>query len=233
MKLASYQGEAEIFFSLQGEGISAGMPAIFIRSSLCNLHCSWCDTDYTWNWKKWKKEEALIQMPIPKIAEKIKTFPCSRLILTGGEPLLQQKGWEELLTLLFKEKTYFCEVETNGTLLPSASFDKWIQQYNVSPKLANSHNSFKERRRKTLAFFSQNQKSWFKFVLSQEKDLEEIQEIQEEYQITKDKIILMAEGNTSQKLKEKEKWLAEICLQNGYLFSSRLHIHLWGNERKK
>ena len=82
----------EIFYSIQGEGRSAGKPAVFLRLSGCNLKCRWCDTKYAW-----KKGE---EMTTGQIIQKIKKYPCKHLVVTGGEPMLQQEGLEELLKKL-------------------------------------------------------------------------------------------------------------------------------------
>ena len=90
MKLARLPGgEPEIFHTVQGEGRNTGLPSVFIRSSLCNLHCWWCDTDYTWNWEgtpfahdrdrepgyaKYRREEQILEMPWDEIAEKAAEF---------------------------------------------------------------------------------------------------------------------------------------------------------------
>ena len=249
MKLASLNGKPEIFFSLQGEGKSLGTPAIFIRASLCNLHCVWCDTDYTWNWegtpwkhrnendpqyRKWKKEESIIELTPQEIAKHILSYNCQRLILTGGEPLLQQEEWILLLRLLEKEKSFFCEIETNGTLIPTPLLDSLLDQYNVSPKLQNSGNEKQDRiRKEPLHYFASSEKSWFKFVITEEKEIKEVESLIETYSLPRQKIFLMAEGNEKQTLRKKENWLAEICLKRGFLFSPRMHIHLWGSERGK
>ena len=107
MKLARLpDGSPEIFHTLQGEGASLGKPSVFIRSSLCNLHCQWCDTDYTWNWEgtpwkherdgdpgyaKFRKSEQIIQRTPAEVAACAERFPCRHLVLTGGEPLLQEQ----------------------------------------------------------------------------------------------------------------------------------------------
>jgi len=73
---------SEIFFSVQGEGPGIGKPAVFLRLSGCNLKCAWCDTKYTWHGGKMMTE--------PTVLKEIKRYPCKRLVVTGGEPLLQQ-----------------------------------------------------------------------------------------------------------------------------------------------
>ncbi len=225
-----------------------GMPAVFIRSSLCNLHCSWCDTDYTWNWKgtpwkhendslegyqKFEKSEYIVEPEYEAIHDMITDFGCANLIITGGEPLLQQDAWIPLLKKLRETDPEFrFEVETNGTQTPSDELVPFIEQFNVSPKLANSGNSVDKRiNAEALAFFAQHPNSWFKFVIAEESDMTEVNQIIDKHQLPKHKIILMPEGRTRLALNSRRGWLADLCIEQGYRFGDRLHIRLWGAKR--
>lgn len=248
MKIARFKEKGEIFYTIQGEGRSLGKPTIFVRSSLCNLHCIWCDTDYTWNWKntphphifdkipgytKYVKEEQLVEMTTKEIITEVSQYPCKNLVLTGGEPLLQQKAWVDLMQQLRnKDKGYWFEVETNGTLLPVEPFDALINQYNVSPKLENSNNPAKLREKPAVySFFAQNPKAWFKFVVAEKTDLNEVLALIKKYHISAEKVYLMPEGTTSERLHEKQQWLVEQCKKYGFNYTDRLHIHIYGSKR--
>lgn len=96
----------EIFYSLQGEGRWTGLPNIFIRTSGCNLRCSFCDTTYAYDDGK--------EMSIDKILSQISKYPCKYICITGGEPLLQNETLE-LIDLLLKRNYKIC-LETNGSI---------------------------------------------------------------------------------------------------------------------
>lgn len=245
IKIAKPGEEPEIFYSIQGEGKNLGQPSIFVRTSLCNLHCIWCDTDYTWNWKntrfvhnndqlpdyqKFDMGDVIAEMKVEAVAAKVRSFPCKNIVLTGGEPLMQQEALIALMSQL--GKSYWFEVETNGTIVPEPSFDQKVHQYNVSPKLENSGNP-RRLREKTAAysFFANNEKAHFKYVLANEDDLEEVLMLLQTYKIPPSKVYLMPEGVNANILQERQEWVIDICKKYGFHFTSRMHILIYGNKR--
>ncbi|NNC90466.1 MAG: 7-carboxy-7-deazaguanine synthase QueE [Akkermansiaceae bacterium] len=248
MKIARLpSGNPEIFHTLQGEGVDAGVPAVFIRASLCNLHCVWCDTDYTWNWEgtpwpherdgeegyaKFRKAEQIIEMTPAEVAAAAAAFPCRHLVLTGGEPLLQEDAFVEVLEILrAADPDWTVEIETNGTLRPGDRCDALVGRYNVSPKLTNSGNADDLRLRPdAIAFFRDSPKAWFKFVVADPADLAEVEGLQALLALPPDRILVMPEARTPDGLAARS-WVAEACLRHGYRFSDRLHLRLWGARR--
>ena len=110
--------------------------------------------------------------------------------------------------------------------------DQAIDQWNVSAKLSNSNNAEKLRiKPEALHYFSNKENAWFKFVIQNEADLEEVQQLENSYNLSKERILLMPEGRTEEALQTKRLWLADICRDQGYRFSDRLHIQLWGSKR--
>jgi organic radical activating enzyme len=212
MKLAE-----PIFYSVQGEGRHIGRPSIFIRLAECNLRCSFCDTKYSWAKGK--------EISIGKVIKEIEDYGCKNIVITGGEPLLQQKEISELIQRL--PDNYRFEIETNGTIWPDlpASIE-----YNVSPKMSNSDNFVGIREKPTvLNYFSSNNKAIFKFVVKEKSDLEEVLEYVTKYNIEKEHVYLMPEGITPEDLREKQKWLVEICKNYQFNLTPRMHIEIWGN----
>ena len=224
-------GEPEIFQSIQGEGISLGTPSVFLRLATCNLVCSWCDTKYTWDWRNYDYRDEVTELSQDQTQEYILKYGCSHLVITGGEPLIQQKGLEPLVGAL-KQRGFTFEVETNGTIAPLTSLERDIDQWNVSPKLATSDNEHHRREvPQVLRALRRLPGAYFKFVVVGESDLEEIRVLTRRYDIPKDKVILMPEGRTPGVVLKRGKWLSKVCIDEGYRFTPRLHILLWGDKR--
>lgn len=248
IKLARLDNRPEIFYTIQGEGKNVGVPSVFIRLSLCNLYCVWCDTDYTWNWEgtafthvrdqepgyaKFKKEDYQLLLNEEEIFKVVESYHCRNIVLTGGEPMVQQKDLIALLMLLkSSSQSHHIEVETNGTLAPIAKFDELVDQYNVSVKLSNTEVSVHERLKPdVIRFFAETPKSNFKFVIDSEHDMEEVIDVQKRYHILPHKIYLMPQGTTVDNLKSRQLWLVEKCKEHHFNYTDRIHIHIYGNKR--
>ena len=224
-------GSPEIFRTVQGEGVSAGMPAVFLRLATCNLKCSWCDTKYTWDWTQYEYDREVATAYSDEALERVRALGTRRVVITGGEPLMQQRALEPLVREL-RTDGYECEVETNGTLAPTEAMVACISQWNVSPKLANSDNSLERRRvPASLQAFRDLDNAWFKFVISEKGDIGEVERLVEEFEIPEGRVLLMPEGTTREALDSRSAWLAEACAERGFRFTTRLHILTWGNER--
>src|SRR3977135_1497228 len=97
--------------TLQGEGPSAGQRAGFVRLGRCSLNCAWCDTPYSWDWKRYDPAVELRELEVGAVAARIRAMDVPMVIVPGGEPLLQQRAVVALLRLL---PGLAVEVETNG-----------------------------------------------------------------------------------------------------------------------
>ena len=223
---------SEVFDSIQGEGIHAGKPSVFLRTALCNLKCVWCDTKYTWDWDNYDYSKEVHELPIEKVIEKIKEFEPKHLVITGGEPLIQQNDIASLLSKLGDD--YFVEVETDCTIIPNSAMLEHVNHWNVSPKTSNSGNSREAREiPQCYDFFAKLENSVFKFVIENESDLVEIDELITKYSIPKNKILLMPQASTKDELNLKKEEIEKIAKAKGLLFSSRLQVERWGNQRGK
>jgi organic radical activating enzyme len=240
-------GEPEIFASLQGEGPSAGKPCAFVRLSRCNLACQWCDTAYTWRFSGdrrphrdglvYERQDNQVTLGEAETAACIAALEMPRLVVTGGEPLLQSAALARMFTLLLAGRlpgsgAMAIEIETNGTVAPPAELDRLVNQYNVSPKLAHSGNPAElalvpER----LAAWATDPRAFFKFVIAEPGDLEEVLVLARRYAIPHARIYLMAEGTDAVTLNSRERWLAQLCLTHSLTLSKRLHIELYGDTR--
>jgi 7-carboxy-7-deazaguanine synthase len=225
--------QPEIFYSIQGEGPNIGYPAVFLRLYGCNLHCRWCDTRYTWQTNESDASIYSVTMPAALIEKEILKYKRPHLIVTGGEPLLQQKALLPLLDNL-KKQGFYLEIETNGTRLPESALINIIDRWNVSPKLQSSGEPLQDRE---IPFcfraFNELPKSDFKFVIQDEVDFSELLAVIKKYSLATEKIILMPEGRNIQQILERSRWLVEFSKTYGFRMSTRLQTLLWGDERGK
>lgn len=230
--VAKNKDESEIFYTVQGEGPRTGVPTIFLRVSGCNLNCKWCDTQYTWNWDVFDQDSEQLKMPIEEVVEKILKTDCKSLVITGGEPTLQSNALCEMIDLLRTKGTYFIEMETNGSKVPSDELYSRVDEFNVSPKLEHSGNTKANRDNpEAIAKHLEGGKSVFKFVIATPTDVAEVQELQARHNIPNEKIYLMPEGIKPEQVIEKMKWLVELCKESGYNLCTRLHVIIWGAKR--
>lgn len=222
---------AEVFYSVQGEGILVGVPSVFVRTSGCNLRCTWCDTPYT----SWQPEGENIS--IDELASKVAGFHASHVVITGGEPMIAPEIVE--LTRALRHAGLHITVETAGTVYAGVECDLM----SISPKLSNST----PRAREGGKWAAQHDRLRYqpdvlkrlmgeypyqlKFVISSPEDLEEIARIRQDLGAPASSIILMPEGTDRNVLRERALWIAEICKAEGYRYSPRLHIDLWGDRR--
>ena len=223
---------AEIFYSIQGEGMLAGVPSVFVRVSGCNLRCTWCDTPYT----SWAPEGATFD--ITGVIDEVRQYRAAKhVVLTGGEPMIFEPVVP--LSARLRELGYHITVETAGTAYLPAACDLM----SISPKLANSTpweregGRFAERHeearyrpevlRRLMAEYSYQ----LKFVVAQPEDADEIRRMVAELGAEPGRTLLMPEGRDAATIAARGRWIAELCKQEGWRYTPRLHVDLWGDQR--
>lgn len=221
------------FYTIQGEGDSIGKPAVFMRLHLCNLQCGklggWkCDTPYTWDRDRedfWKEPE---DWDFQRIVDNVSQFPAKRLVITGGEPLIQQK---QIVKLREHIPDYAIEIETNGTIKPQEELSDC--QFNCSPKLANSGNLLAARYKPdVLRHINGLEKSYFKFVVEKPEDFAEIDQMVAECELDPAKIIIMPEGITQDAIHDHALAVMDAVKERGWRLIPRLQVMLYGNTRR-
>jgi organic radical activating enzyme len=221
---------SEIFESLQGEGASSGAPCVFVRLAQCNLHCSWCDTKYTWDFERYRYEDEVREMSAAEVAQRVNAAPSRRLVLTGGEPLLQQRALKEFFARLAPDIAL--EVETNGTIVPEAAALSRVNQWNVSPKLAHAGDAEQFRiRPDALTALRDSGRAYLKLVVSSEPDFAEADALVARLAWPNERVMLMPEAADREHLRARSFAVAEAARVRSYRFSSRLHLELWGGRR--
>ena len=225
---------SEVFgATLQGEGRSQGRHTMFIRLGLCNLDCAWCDTPYTWDWTgkngtTYNKAEQLQRMSIQDLCA-LMPATCSRVVITGGEPMVQQTA-VALLTHRLSDIGYTAEIETNGTMLISNEFAVGTQ-FNVSPKLKNSGVAYaKAINIEALATYKEHDAA-FKFVVEDDDCIKEVEALADIIGIDNKSIWLMPQGRTADVVLSKLSWLFDVCSMKGYNLSARLHVLAHNDKR--
>jgi 7-carboxy-7-deazaguanine synthase len=225
----------EYFESLQGEGNHAGELSLFIRFHFCNLTCCWCDTKYTWL----KKSGPYKEYTKEQLIELIENKNIINVVFTGGEPALYK-----LDELVCDKKNY--HVESNGMFIPDKPVDitlndgtrlereamkeEIFSRFNwvISPKLSNAKQNIDND---CLMYWKDKDYCIFKFIIKEGSDLKEVNEIVHKYTIPRNKIYVGLEGTTIDSQLRPD--LVDSILQNGFNYSPRLQILLWGNQRAK
>lgn len=212
---------AEVFLSLQGEGPSAGTPAHFVRLQGCDVGCRWCDTKYSWD--PGGGEAVAIEALWDRAAALGKS---ELLVVTGGEPL-QHAGIAGLLARAL-ERWPRVEVETSGIAPPPLRHERLF--WNVSPKLPRATPRADETWRHVRAWIAEPNAT-FKIVVGDPPDPDDALRLVAVHRLPAARVMLMPEGMTEERLRERARSLAELCRRHGFRLSPRLHVWLWGVRR--
>jgi len=224
---------SEIYYSIQGEGKLAGVPSVFIRTTGCNLRCTWCDSPYT----SWRAQAGQSLTP-DHILDRVSDYATIYVVLTGGEPMLAPDVGE--LTRRLEEEGYHITIETAATVWQDVLCDL----ASISPKLSNSTPWMREDGRfaekheaerinlDVIRRFMKFPHHQLKFVVDKPEDLAEIDDLLArigEYESSN--VLLMPQGVTDEELTAHGRWIVDICKQRGFRYCPRLQIRLFGNTR--
>jgi organic radical activating enzyme len=221
---------SEVFDSIQGEGVSLGKPCRFIRLALCNLHCHYCDTKYTWDFARYDYDTEVRDVSVAALAEQVRSAPAKHVVLTGGEPLLQQRALAQVLAEVPGD--VFIEVETNGTRVPAEALRARIDQWNVSPKLSSAGDPEALRiRPEALAALRDTGRAYLKLVLKTERDRDEAEALRQRFGFARERTLFMPEAATPDELAARSGDVAAWSQALAVRFGTRLHISLWGGRR--
>lgn len=241
-------GEPEIFRSIQGEGRSCGRLRTFIRLSGCNLHCVWCDTAYTWNWRgsafrherdapgaphKFDQSKETAQLTIADAAAAVSALPAEGVVITGGEPLMQRAALPAFIDAIrANAPETLIEIETNGTIAPPAALAERVDLFMVSPKLAHSGNDREVAlRAEALSAYAALASAQFKFVARTDADIAAVATLAERFGIAAARIFIMPEGVDAATLDARSQALIAPIIRAGFHYSPRLHVALFGQKR--
>lgn len=231
---------SETFYSIQGEGKLTGTPSFFIRTSGCNLRCTWCDTPYaSWNPDGAPRDTDTL------LAEAL-SHPGRHAVLTGGEPMMFPALAP--LAAALRDAGFHITIETAGTIPARPDHPIACDLISISPKLANSTPApgdprdpngtwrrLHESRRldigalqSLIAAYPNRQ---LKFVVRELTDLAEIDVLLARLSgwLPAD-IMLMPEGVTPP-TRDAKNWITRECLARGWRYCPRLHLELFGNVR--
>jgi 7-carboxy-7-deazaguanine synthase len=221
---------SEVFDSLQGEGPNTGKPCRFVRLALCNLRCRYCDTKYTWDFEHHDYEREVKEATLESVVEAIAAAPQRHVVITGGEPLLQQRALERVLREV--PASIFIEVETNGTRVPRPSLAQRIDQWNVSPKLSSAGDDEAQRiKPEALEALRATGRAYLKLVIKSESDKVEAEALRVRFGFDRERTLLMPEAASAEELRARAPVVAAWAQQLGLRFSDRLHVALWGGRR--
>jgi 7-carboxy-7-deazaguanine synthase len=203
----------EIFYSIQGEASTSGLPTVFVRLTGCPLRCTYCDTEYAFHGGE--------KMQIAQIVEKINAFNCPLVCITGGEPLAQPNV-NTLMDVLC-EQGYQVSLETSGAIDVSKVNPSVTKVIDI--KTPSSNESSKN---KVENFLYLNEKDICKFVVGNEDDFDWAKRFIKEH-LSNNSNIYFSPVTPGM----DPKALAELILRDGLTVRLQLQLHkyLWGDER--
>ncbi len=226
----------EMFYSLQGEGMLAGVPSVFVRLAGCPFRCRWCDTAYAWDYSA---GEALDPA---EIVERVNQWPSRFVVLTGGEPMtgpdLSPRSGLTELTHRLRDSGKHITIETAGVYHRA---DLACDLMSISPKLSNSRPGPGDAGAthqaagidvEVLCRLIRAYPYQLKFVVDSPQEIHEVREILDRLgSVDGARVMLMPQARSREELLTKSPMVAELCKDSGLRFCQRLQVLLWGNRR--
>lgn len=224
---------SEMFESIQGEGPNIGKPAIFLRLSKCVLNCIFCDTKNIMNEGREITFEQLDSY-FKQMCWWDKLSKSHILVITGGSPLLQQNNLIEWLSIIKHGRFInYIELENECVISVKSELTYHIDQFNNSIKLSNSgiKESIRIKPQVIKKFISMKQNNIWKFVITDNRQLKEVQQLQKEFDIPTKLIYLMPEGKDRKTIIKNSPDVINMCLTHGYNYCPREHIMIWNTKK--
>lgn len=219
--------------TIQGEGPASGRVADFLRFGGCNLSCSWCDSAYTWNSEEYNLREQITLLDVDGLMERLPPNPAPIMVVTGGEPLLNQRkaAFLEVLELL-RVRGQQVHVETNGTILPTQAVAELVDLFIVSPKLPHA-GLHKRSQDPSLVqgWMERAPGAHMKVVVRNAEDVQLTAGTAVRYGWPLEQTWVMPEGVTSEVLNARWPEVATAAAQWGVNACHRLHVLAWNDVR--
>ena len=220
---------SEIFYSIQGEGLLAGRPSVFIRLAGCPLRCKYCDTEYALD------SSAGAKMSIEQIIKKIMKYLPAYAVITGGEPLVSPQI--SLLCQTIKQHNIHITIETAGIKYVA---NLACDLMSISPKLSNAHNNEPDKtgylKIDQLKDLIKNYDYQLKFVMEKIEDITEVHQMLNDLKdvdpaarcggVDRSKVLLMPQAKNLSEYLRISPLITEMCKANGFIFSPRLQLYL-------
>jgi 7-carboxy-7-deazaguanine synthase len=200
----------EIFYSIQGEGTSIGLPCVFVRLTYCNLRCTYCDTEYAFFDGK--------EMSIDEILEEIKKFNCNLVEITGGEPLVQNKC--NVLLNELCDYGYKVMIETGGSL-PIKDIDNRVKI--IMDIKCPSSGMEKKNDLSNIDFIKNDDE--IKFVIGDFEDYMWSKNLVEKFKLIEKCIVLFSPVFGKLENQDLAKWILNDNLN--VRFQIQLHKYIW------
>ena len=245
METTLFLSDDKIFYTIEGEGEYAGYPSVFMRLSMCNLTCKGfasadsphgCDSFVSWSVKnRFTLDKVLDVLEDEGHVKHLREHAIWKI--TGGEPLIQQKTLLQLMEMFVKRFGFIPKIdfETNATIEPLPEWAAYKATVTTSPKLSNNGDPEEKRYKPAVLRWHVQNGSGFKFVVSEQKDLDEVYEKyinHPDVLIPKHRVWLMPCCGSRAEHTDKAATIAELCKSNDLKFSPRLQLVIWDKALK-